>query len=149
VIYGSHYSLASFAVAFLPVMGIGRWDIPSRKYGSLHGQQLFYPGILEKLASHLQSMDRPVNKTCSLDYSLIRKSDRYIYVPLGGTKNLMFSSVLIFTFVALWHDLSFRLLAWGWLVSLFFIPEISAGILLRQTKVRALLIIYHCSLNAI
>ncbi|GJE85646.1 MBOAT family protein [Phanerochaete sordida] len=51
---------------------------------------------------------------------------RYIYIPLGGTKNLKFTTVLVFSFVALWHDLSFRLLAWGWLVSLFILPEIAA-----------------------
>jgi D-alanyl-lipoteichoic acid acyltransferase DltB (MBOAT superfamily) len=62
-------------------------------------------------------------------------SSRYIYVPLGGTKNVIFTSVLIFTFVALWHDLSFRLLAWGWLVSLFFIPELAARVLLPASKV--------------
>ncbi|KAH7884850.1 MBOAT, membrane-bound O-acyltransferase family-domain-containing protein [Phlebopus sp. FC_14] len=40
---------------------------------------------------------------------------RYIYIPLGGTKNVVATTVLVFSFVALWHDLSFRLLAWGWL----------------------------------
>lgn len=44
--------------------------------------------------------------------------------------------VLIFTFVALWHDLSFRLLAWGWLVSVFILPELLAAALLPQSKVR-------------
>ncbi|KAI1792160.1 MBOAT-domain-containing protein [Ganoderma leucocontextum] len=51
---------------------------------------------------------------------------RYIYIPLGGTRNLVYTTVLVFTFVALWHDLSFRLLAWGWLVSLFILPEVAA-----------------------
>ncbi|TCD63940.1 glycerol transporter [Steccherinum ochraceum] len=59
---------------------------------------------------------------------------RYIYVPLGGTQNVLFTTILIFTFVALWHDLSFKLLAWGWLISLFFIPELSARYLLPQSK---------------
>lgn len=45
------------------------------------------------------------------------------------------TTVLIFTFVALWHDLSFRLLAWGWLVSLFILPELLATVLLPQSKV--------------
>jgi hypothetical protein len=49
---------------------------------------------------------------------------RYIYIPLGGTGNLWVTSFLIFTFVALWHDLSFRLLAWGLLIPLFILPEI-------------------------
>ncbi|KAL7424005.1 glycerol transporter [Cryptotrichosporon argae] len=51
---------------------------------------------------------------------------RYIYIPLGGGRNVVLSTVLVFTFVALWHDLSFRLLAWGWLVSLFVLPELAA-----------------------
>ncbi|KAI0696453.1 MBOAT, membrane-bound O-acyltransferase family-domain-containing protein [Cytidiella melzeri] len=59
---------------------------------------------------------------------------RYIYIPLGGTKNVMFTTVLVFSFVALWHDLSFTLLAWGWLVSLFILPEIAARYSLPQSK---------------
>jgi len=59
---------------------------------------------------------------------------RYIYVPLGGSKNLVLNTVLVFSFVALWHDLTFRLLAWGWLVSLFVIPELAASYLLPASK---------------
>ncbi|KAF8273494.1 MBOAT-domain-containing protein [Lactarius quietus] len=51
---------------------------------------------------------------------------RYLYIPLGGTQRLAATSVLIFTFVALWHDLSPRLLAWGWLAALFILPEVVA-----------------------
>lgn len=32
----------------------------------------------------------------------------------------------VFTFVALWHDISLRLLTWGWLVVLFVAPEMVA-----------------------
>ncbi|KAI0342742.1 MBOAT-domain-containing protein [Trametopsis cervina] len=59
---------------------------------------------------------------------------RYIYIPLGGTSNALFTTVLIFSFVALWHDLSFTLLAWGWLVSLFILPEIAATYILPPSK---------------
>lgn len=59
---------------------------------------------------------------------------RYIYIPLGGTKNVILTTALVFSFVALWHDLSFRLLAWGWLVSFFILPELLARYLLPQTK---------------
>jgi len=59
---------------------------------------------------------------------------RYIYIPLGGNKNKAICTILVFTFVALWHDLSFRLLAWGWLVSLFIFPELVASYLLPTTK---------------
>ncbi|KAI0288928.1 MBOAT, membrane-bound O-acyltransferase family-domain-containing protein [Russula brevipes] len=51
---------------------------------------------------------------------------RYLYIPLGGSYRLAATSVLIFTFVALWHDLSSRLLAWGWLAALFILPEVLA-----------------------
>ena len=60
---------------------------------------------------------------------------RYIYVPLGGSKNVILNTILVFSFVALWHDLTFRLLAWGWLVSLFVIPELAASYLLPASKV--------------
>lgn len=59
---------------------------------------------------------------------------RYIYVPLGGSKNVLLNTLLVFTFVALWHDLTFRLLAWGWLVSLFAVPELLATYLLPKSK---------------
>jgi hypothetical protein len=60
---------------------------------------------------------------------------RYIYVPLGGAKNVLINTLLVFSFVALWHDLSFRLLAWGWLVSLFIAPELLATYLLPASRV--------------
>ncbi|KAG6810550.1 hypothetical protein H0H92_012628 [Tricholoma furcatifolium] len=59
---------------------------------------------------------------------------RYIYIPLGGSKRVLLNTLLVFTFVALWHDLTFRLLAWGWLVSLFVVPEVLAAHLLPQSK---------------
>ncbi|KAG0634392.1 glycerol:H+ symporter [Tuber brumale] len=49
---------------------------------------------------------------------------RYIYIPFGGASRPIANMVVVFTFVALWHDLSFKLLAWGWLVVLFVIPEL-------------------------
>ncbi|OAV85302.1 hypothetical protein PTTG_12787, partial [Puccinia triticina 1-1 BBBD Race 1] len=51
---------------------------------------------------------------------------RYLYVPVGGARNMVPATVLVFTFVALWHDLSLKLLTWGWLVSLFVLPEVLA-----------------------
>jgi len=51
---------------------------------------------------------------------------RYIYIPLGGSKNYVVTTTLVFSFVALWHDLSFKLLIWGWLVVLFILPEMAA-----------------------
>lgn len=51
---------------------------------------------------------------------------RYLYIPLGGSNNMILSTIIVFTFVALWHDLSFKLLTWGWLVSFFVLPEVIA-----------------------
>ena len=61
---------------------------------------------------------------------------RYLYIPLGGTQRLAATSILVFTFVALWHDLSPRLLAWGWLAALFILPEIAARKALPFSLVR-------------
>ena len=49
---------------------------------------------------------------------------RYIYIPLGGAKRSKFNVFIVFTFVAVWHDISLSLLAWGWLISLFILPEV-------------------------
>ena len=61
---------------------------------------------------------------------------RYIYVPLGGSRNALASTLLVFTFVALWHDLSLRLLTWGWAISLFIVPELLARRLLPEDQAR-------------
>ena len=61
---------------------------------------------------------------------------RYIYIPLGGSSNAILSTFLVFTFVALWHDLSLRLLAWGWVISIFIVPELLARKALPADKVR-------------
>ncbi|KAI9223770.1 MBOAT, membrane-bound O-acyltransferase family-domain-containing protein [Blastocladiella britannica] len=51
---------------------------------------------------------------------------RYLYLPLGGGAYRYLNMWVIFTFVAVWHDLELRLLAWGWLICLFIVPEIVA-----------------------
>ncbi|ROV94297.1 hypothetical protein VMCG_08667 [Cytospora schulzeri] len=61
---------------------------------------------------------------------------RYIYIPLGGASFATVASsirstltyLLVFTFVALWHDIQLRLLLWAWLIVLFIIPEAVAKI---------------------
>ncbi|EFC36510.1 predicted protein [Naegleria gruberi] len=40
---------------------------------------------------------------------------RYLYIPLGGSKSKVWSVWIIFTFIALWHDLWWRWLAWAWI----------------------------------
>lgn len=59
---------------------------------------------------------------------------RYLYVPLGGARHQLLASLVVFTFVALWHDLSFTLLAWAWLIVLFLVPE-AVGRLLVPARV--------------
>lgn len=83
---------------------------------------------------------------------------RYIYVPLGGggggngaltaaASRLLPSSVLVvarqsfnvfitFSFVAFWHDRTMQLLAWGWLIALLFVPELSATALFNLRQLR-------------
>jgi len=57
-------------------------------------------------------------------------------VPLGGSSNVIIATLISFTFVALWHDLKLRLLAWGWLITLFIIPEMVLGKVVTEKKVR-------------
>jgi D-alanyl-lipoteichoic acid acyltransferase DltB (MBOAT superfamily) len=47
-----------------------------------------------------------------------------MYIPLGGNGSRAWNTLIIFTFVAIWHDIELKLLAWGWLITLFIIPEI-------------------------
>ncbi|KAJ3273850.1 glycerol transporter [Terramyces sp. JEL0728] len=49
---------------------------------------------------------------------------RYLYIPLGGKQYKMLNTFCIFTFVAIWHDINLQLLTWGWLISIFILPEI-------------------------
>jgi len=48
---------------------------------------------------------------------------RYIYIPLGGNKSPLINNAFVFTFVAIWHDISLKLLEWSWLIIIFLIPE--------------------------
>ncbi|KAI4126802.1 MAG: hypothetical protein LQ338_003561 [Usnochroma carphineum] len=70
---------------------------------------------------------------------------RYIYIPLGGSggpgtrgkggkARAVFNMLVVFTFVALWHDIKLQLLIWGWLVTLFVLPEVLAGYAFPRRK---------------
>ncbi|OJJ50159.1 hypothetical protein ASPZODRAFT_13249 [Penicilliopsis zonata CBS 506.65] len=83
---------------------------------------------------------------------------RYVYIPLGGagrpskssgdkssssssssstaTIRKVFNFFVVFTFVALWHDINLRLLMWGWLISFFVLPEILGQMLFPASKWR-------------
>ncbi|KAJ2507676.1 glycerol transporter [Coemansia sp. RSA 2052] len=56
---------------------------------------------------------------CSYNKWLVR----YVYIPLGGRKTSSWNTFVVFTFVALWHDLTLRLLQWAWIIALLFLPE--------------------------
>ena len=76
---------------------------------------------------------------------------RYLYVPLGGggsrrsgsssgftaKAGRIFNFLVVFTFVALWHDINLRLLMWGWLITLFVLPEVIATLLFPAHKWRS------------
>lgn len=63
---------------------------------------------------------------------------RYIYIPLGGSEHSRFRQIVnflaVFTFVALWHDINLRLLMWGWLITLFVLPEVLATLAFPARK---------------
>ncbi|KAL3677699.1 hypothetical protein R1sor_020655 [Riccia sorocarpa] len=61
---------------------------------------------------------------------------RYMYIPLGGSNWRVVNVWLIFTFVAIWHDLEWKLLSWAWVTCLLFIPEISLKYLINTKPVQ-------------
>ena len=50
----------------------------------------------------------------------------YLYLPLGGRERPVFSVFIVFFFVAVWHDIEWKLLVWGALNSVFFVLEMIA-----------------------
>ncbi|KAI0016161.1 MBOAT family protein [Xylariomycetidae sp. FL0641] len=91
--------------------------------------------------------------------SFYRWSIRYIYVPLGGSSfrsakeaaRSVLTYILVFTFVALWHDIQLRLLIWGWLIVFFMLPEMAAGLLFpkRQWEDRPFTYRMLCGVGAV
>ncbi|TGJ86681.1 hypothetical protein E0Z10_g2079 [Xylaria hypoxylon] len=91
--------------------------------------------------------------------SFYRWSLRYIYVPLGGSSfdsvrdaaRSIFTYVLVFTFVALWHDIKLHLLIWGWLIVFFMLPEMAAGSLFpkRDWETRPTMFRMLCSFGVV
>jgi D-alanyl-lipoteichoic acid acyltransferase DltB (MBOAT superfamily) len=55
-----------------------------------------------------------------------------LYIPLGGSKNRIVNTFIVFTFVAIWHDIELRLLIWGWLIALFILPEVVLSSLAKK-----------------
>jgi len=111
--------------------------------------KLLIPWRFFRLWGLLDGIDPPENmsRCASNNYSALafwrcwhrsynRWVIRYIYVPIGGSRSpgllgkvrQIANMLLVFMFVAIWHDINLRLLMWGWLVTLFFIPEIIASL---------------------
>lgn len=67
---------------------------------------------------------------------------RYLYIPLGGSAipgilgkvRGVFNYLMVFSFIAIWHDIQLRLLMWGWLVTLFVLPEVIVSYLFPAKK---------------
>jgi len=118
--------------------------------------KLLLPWRFFRLWSLIDGVDPPENmvRCMSNNYSALafwrgwhrsfnRWIVRYIYIPLGGsggsggpttpglwgTTRTITNYLAVFTFVALWHDINLRLLMWGWLITLFVLPELTAGFL--------------------
>lgn len=113
--------------------------------------KLLIPWRLFRFWSLLDGVDPPENMIRCMDnnYSALafwrgwhrsynRWVVRYIYVPLGGGGSnggyatRIANSLLVFSFVAIWHDIELKLLMWGWLVVIFLLPEIFATMYFRK-----------------
>ncbi|XP_017231277.1 membrane-bound O-acyltransferase gup1 isoform X2 [Daucus carota subsp. sativus] len=70
---------------------------------------------------------------------------RYMYIPLGGSQRKLVNVWVIFTFVAIWHDLEWKLLSWAWLTCIFFIPEMIVKSAANTLKVESMfgVVIWH------
>lgn len=73
---------------------------------------------------------------CSFNEWLIR----YVYIPLGGSKGgsirQLINVFVVFTFVALWHDIESKLLVWSGAFTLFSIPHILGSRLVQTAAYR-------------
>ncbi|KAI9670234.1 MAG: glycerol transporter [Alyxoria varia] len=124
-------------------------------YHNLHiiWLKLLLPWRFFRLWALIDGMDPPENmvRCMSDNYSILafwrgwhrsfnRWIVRYLYVPLGGagrgtpTSRSLLNLLLVFTFVALWHDLSLQLLTWSWLIIIFLMPELICSTVLFPAK---------------
>ncbi|KAL6450921.1 GUP1 Membrane-bound O-acyltransferase GUP1 [Candida maltosa Xu316] len=108
--------------------------------------KLLIPWRLFRLWALLDGIDPPENMIRCMDNnfsalafwrawhrSYNRWVIRYIYIPMGGGgKYRILNSLLVFSFVAIWHDIELKLLMWGWLVVVFLIPEIVATLVFSK-----------------
>jgi D-alanyl-lipoteichoic acid acyltransferase DltB (MBOAT superfamily) len=64
---------------------------------------------------------------------------RYMYIPLGGKEWKFLNIFVIFSFVALWHDLEWHLLVWAWCIYFSIVPEIIVKTYFNNEKRKYLL----------
>ena len=64
---------------------------------------------------------------------------RYMYIPLGGKRFKFINTLVIFSFVALWHDLKLHLLIWAWVIYFSIVPEIVIKTFFNNKKRKYLL----------
>jgi D-alanyl-lipoteichoic acid acyltransferase DltB (MBOAT superfamily) len=110
--------------------------------------KLLIPWRFFRLWALLDGVDPPENmvRCMSDNYSVTnfwrgwhrsfnKWSVRYLFIPLGGSKlpgfwgkvRTTINHLTVFSFIAIWHDIKLRLLMWGWLVTLFVLPEFIAS----------------------
>lgn len=70
---------------------------------------------------------------------------RYLYIPLGGARWRVLNIWVVFSFVAIWHDLEWKLLSWAWVTCLLMAPELSVKAMMQTTMMQGLRdsAIYH------
>lgn len=130
--------------------------------------KLLLPWRFFRLWSLIDGIDPPENmvRCMSDNYSALafwrgwhrsfnRFVVRYIYIPLGGSGKGKVRGIAnflaVFTFVALWHDINLRLLMWGWLITLFVLPEVLATLAFpaRKFKDRPTTYRWLCGVGAV
>ena len=61
---------------------------------------------------------------------------RYIFIPLGGSKYKLYNIWVVFTFVAIWHDMNLNLIMWAWVICLSLMPEMLIKNYFKKEKVK-------------
>ena len=134
--------------------------------------KLLIPWRFFRLWALLDGIDPPENmvRCMSDNYSVTnfwrgwhrsfnKWSLRYLFIPLGGSAQpgiwgkakTILNTLIVFSFIAIWHDIQLRLLMWGWLVTLFVLPEILASMVFpaRRWASRPNAYRYICGLGAV
>ncbi|KEQ91211.1 hypothetical protein AUEXF2481DRAFT_112621 [Aureobasidium subglaciale EXF-2481] len=152
-----------FCLHFLYAVAISKaqpaWEVYSPMQLSMLGYfnlhiiwlKLLIPWRFFRLWSLVDGIDPPENmvRCMSDNYSALafwrgwhrsfnRWIVRYIYIPIGGSGQGKVRAIgnflAVFTFVALWHDINLKLLIWGWLITLFVLPEVICTLLFPAKK---------------